>query len=326
MQRLTVALLAALDAVIIAGVGLAALLAPLTVLWTVAFGAAADWGALWPATGVLWQLGHGAPVAVSVPDEVVVQTGIAPDAAHFVLSLTPLALLLFTLLSAARSGRRAATAGAWISGTAGGVLVFAAIAVAVALTAKTEVLRTDFWIVVLLPIAVYLVGALAGAVREAWAEGDDGVIDRLHDAVDGWGDWSPVPAEIARGSAIVTVALAGAGALAVALATVLRGGEVIALFGATRVDALGATMITLGQLAYLPTMIVWAGAWLAGPGFAVGAGTAVSPAGTELGVVPGIPMLGLLPENGSFWMLVVVLVPIAAGAFAGWVVRSRLVW
>ncbi len=114
--------------------------------------------------------------------------------------------------------------------------------------------------------------------------------------------------------------------MAVALSVLTRGGEVVALFQAARVDALGATVLTLGQLAYLPTLVVWAASWLAGPGFAVGAGTAVSPAGTQLGVVPGIPAFGLLPENTSMWMLIVILIPVAAGAFAGWAVRSRLVW
>ncbi|WP_255218102.1 cell division protein PerM, partial [Microbacterium resistens] len=106
-------------------------------------------------------------------------------------------------------------------------------------------------------------------------------------------------------------------------AALLRGGEVVALFEALRVDGLGVTAISLGQLAYLPTLVCWAVAWLAGPGFALGTGTAVSPAGTELGVVPGIPMLGLLPEATSPWMLVVVLIPIGAGALAGWIIRSR---
>src|SRR5690606_24741878 len=140
------------------------------------------------------------------------------------------------------------------------------------------------------------------AVRHAWSEGDDGLVDRLHDVVDGWGDWAPVPAESARGAAVAVVAIAGAGALGVAVMTVLRGGEVVALFESARVDALGATILTLGHLAYLPTLVVWAASWLAGPGFAVGVGTAVSPAGTQLGVVPGIPVLGLLPENSSIWM------------------------
>lgn len=160
----------------------------------------------------------------------------------------------------------------------------------------------------------------------AWEEGDGGLLDRLHDRIDAREDWAPVPAAILRGTAFTLVAVVGASALALAVTTLFRGGEVVALFQAARVDALGATVMTLAQLAYLPTMIVWAASWLAGPGFAVGAGTAVSPAGTQLGVVPGIPLFGLLPENSSFWMLIVVLVPVAAGAFAGWAVRSRLVW
>jgi hypothetical protein len=173
---------------------------------------------------------------------------------------------------------------------------------------------------------VYLVGALCGAVAVAWRDGDGGVVDRLHDVVDSWGDWAPVPAETVRGAAIVVVALTGISGIVVAVLVALRGGEVIALFETARVDAVGATVITLGHLAYLPTMLVWALSWIAGPGFAVGTGTAVSPAGTQLGVVPGIPVFGLLPENSSIWMLIVVLLPVAAGAIAGWMARSRLVW
>src|SRR5690606_3474050 len=118
----------------------------------------------------------------------------------------------------------------------------------------------------------------------------------------------------------------GAAATAFAVVVLLRGGEVVALFETVRVDAIGGAVVTLGNLAYLPTLLVWTLSWLAGHGFAVGAGTAVSPAGTQLGVVPGIPVFGLLPETDSFWLLIVVLVPVAAGAFAGWVVRSQLVW
>src|SRR3954447_9688784 len=102
MQRLLVAILAAVDAAIAAAVGLAVLLAPLTLLWTLAFGATADWGALWPVTGTLWQFGHGVPLEIVIPDDVVVAVGISRDAADFTLSLTPLAFFLFTLLFAAR--------------------------------------------------------------------------------------------------------------------------------------------------------------------------------------------------------------------------------
>lgn len=327
MQRLLVAILAAVDAAVAAAAGLVVLLAPLTLLWTVALGADADWGALWPATGVLWQFGHGVPIDIALPDAVVAAIGIPVDAAEFTLSLTPMAFLVFTLLFAARSGGRAARSGAWPLGVASGTVVFAAISVGVALTAQISLARVPLVLAMLLPPAVYLVGALCGAVRYAWREGDEGgPVDRLHDVVDRWGEYAPVPAEAVRGAAVAVTSLVGIAALAVALMVVLRGGQVVALFEAARVDAVGATVLTLGHLAYLPTALVWAVSWIAGPGFAVGAGTAVSPAGTQLGVVPGVPILGLLPENGSIWMLVVVLLPVAAGAFAGWIVRSRIVW
>ena len=326
MQRLTVVLLAALDAAIAAAVGLAVVLAPFTLLWVLAFGASAEWGALWPVSGTLWQFGHGVPLEVVLPDALLSSLSIPKEAARFALSVPPLAILVFTLLFAARSGRRAAVAGTWQTGVLSGAVVFGAITTLVALSSRTEVLITPLWAAIVIPAGVYIAGLLIGALVYAWSEGDGGIIDHLHDIVDGWGDWAPVPAEAIRGAGITLVALMGVSAVGVAVMTLLRGGEMIALFEAAHVDALGATLLTVVHLAYLPTLIVWAASWLAGPGFALGVGTAVSPAGTELGVVPGIPVLGLIPEHSSMWMLVVVLLPIACGALAGWMVRSRLVW
>ena len=65
MNRLLVALLAALDALIAAAVGVAAALAPLTVLWVLGLGGTADWGALWPASVRLWQFGQLVPLAIT---------------------------------------------------------------------------------------------------------------------------------------------------------------------------------------------------------------------------------------------------------------------
>ncbi|SFR69201.1 hypothetical protein SAMN04488591_2989 [Microbacterium azadirachtae] len=325
MQRLLIVLLAAVDAVVAAAIGLAALLAPLTVIWAVAFGTRADWGALWPATATLWQFGHGVPLAVSLPDALVRSTGLDPSAARFALSVTPLLLLGFTAIFAARSGRRAALAGSWPTGVIGGTVVFAAISALTALTGGLGVLRAPLWAAMLFPPLVFLCGALAGAVATAWGEGDGGIVDRVQDALDRRPDWAPVPGDIARGAAAAVVGVVGAAGLAVAVAALVRGGQTVALFEALRADGLGVVVIGLAQLAYLPTLVAWAVAWIAGPGFAIGAGTAVSPAGTALGVVPSVPLLGLVPDSTSPWLLIVVLVPIAAGAFAGWLIRSRQV-
>ncbi|AXL11499.1 hypothetical protein DXT68_04620 [Microbacterium foliorum] len=326
MQRLLVALLAAFDAAIAAAVGLVVLLAPLTLLWTLSFGMTADWGALWPLTGTLWQFGHGVPLDLTLADDVLRAAGIAPQAASFALSVTPLAFLVFTLLFAARSGARAAKAGAWALGAVAGTAAFGLIATAVAFSTQISAARTDLALSIALPTVVYLVGAVGGGVRIAWEDGDGGLLDRLHDVVDSWGDWGPVLGASVRGTAFAVLGMVAVSGVAVAVMTLARGSEVVALFQAARVDALGATVLTLGHLAYLPTILVWAASWIVGPGFAVGVGTAVSPAGTQLGVVPGIPILGLLPENSSIWMLIVVILPIGAGAVAGWAVRSRLVW
>ena len=108
MNRLLVALLAAVDALVAASVGVAAALAPLTVLWVFGLGGGADWGALWPASVRVWQLGQLVPLEIALPPEYLNATGIPAEAATFWLSLAPLAFTTFTAVFAARSGGRAA--------------------------------------------------------------------------------------------------------------------------------------------------------------------------------------------------------------------------
>lgn len=327
MNRLLVALLSALDAVIQAAAGLAVAAAPLTVLWAVTFGTAADWSALWPAAAAVWHLGSLVPLEVTLPLELLTATGIPADAAAFTLSLAPLAFATFTVFFGLRSGRRAVRSGGGATAVASALVVSGAISAGVALTSRNDLVEASLWPAIVIPASLYTVAVAAGVLVTAWREGDDGgPVDRLHDALDDTSDLaSDVVDLIARGTTVVLTGLVGAAGVLVALALVLRGGQVMALFQASNVDAMGAVVLGLGQLAYLPTILVWALSWIAGPGFAVGEGTVVSPAGSDVGVVPGIPVLGALPEFSSPWLLLVALVPIAAGAYAGWIARSRLV-
>ncbi|NNH04494.1 cell division protein PerM, partial [Microbacterium ulmi] len=326
MHRLIVAFLAAFDAVIAAAVGVAATLAPLTLLWIFGFGGAAPWSLLWPASASVWQLGHLVPLHIALPPEYLAATGIAQDAASFVLSLAPLAFAGFTAIFAARSGARASRADAWITGVVVGTVVFGVLAALVAVTARNGLAAVFLWQAVLLPVVVFAVPAVVGAVVTEWREAGAGIVARVRDRVEvaprGWG---AAPALVVRGAGVVLGGLVGAGALVVAIAAVAGGDDVIALFEAGNVDLVGIVVVALGQLAYLPTLVVWGMSFVAGPGFAVGVGTSVSPSGTQLGVVPGIPVLGALPESTSTWLLLVALVPVALGAFAGWIARSRLV-
>ncbi|WP_375385397.1 DUF6350 family protein [uncultured Microbacterium sp.] len=325
MNRVLVAFLAAFDAALAVAVGLAVVLAPLTVLWVIGLGQA-DWSALWPASATIWQFGNLVPVLITLPPDYLAVTGIDPAAASFWISLAPLGFAAFTAIFAARSGARASRADAWLTGVVAGGLVFGALAALVALSARTSIAAIHLWQAVLFPTLVFVVAALIGALVVEWREASAGPVAHLRDRIearaDGWGD---VPGLTVRGATAVLVGLIGAGALVVAVSLMLRGGEVIALFESGNMEALGATMTTLAQLAYLPTVVVWGLSFVAGPGFSLGVGTSVSPAGTQLGVVPGIPLLGAIPDTVSSWLLLLALIPVALGAFAGWIVRSRLV-
>ena len=323
MQRVLVLLLSALDALVAAAVGVAAAFAPLTVLWFVAFGGG-DWQGLWPTSAAVWQLGHMVPLHLTLPETYLAEAGIDPAAASFVISLAPLAFAVFTTLFAAGSGARAARAGAAPWGVAAGVAVFTALTVVIATTGTGGVAEVSGWQAVLFPAACYTVGALAGALAVATAEGTGPVaalsarLERADEA------WAAAPELVVRGAAAAVVGVIGASALVAAAAVVVRGGRIVALSQSANLDLLGVAVLGLAQLLYLPTLVIWAMSFLAGPGFAVGTGTAVTPAGTELGVLPGIPLLGAIPETTSPLLYVLVLLPVAAGAFAGWIVRSRL--
>lgn len=84
----------------------------------------------------------------------------------------------------------------------------------------------------------------------------------------------------------------------------------------------GSVLLLLVSLCYLPNSVIWAVAYLLGPGFSFGVGTAVSPSGSALGSIPAFPMLAALPvgDKAAFpaWLgFFLLLTPYLAGALAG---------
>lgn len=76
------------------------------------------------------------------------------------------------------------------------------------------------------------------------------------------------------------------------------------------------TMLSLVTLLVMPNATVFAGSYLLGPGFAVGAGTLVSPHLVVLGPLPLFPLLAALPDAGPVpgWTGWVVAVPVLVAA------------
>jgi hypothetical protein len=69
-----------------------------------------------------------------------------------------------------------------------------------------------------------------------------------------------------------------------------------------------------------PTLMLWTASALVGPGFMLGTDTSVDLTGSQLGTVPGFPLLAALPPPGEFsgWVFVLGLVPLLGGMVSGW--------
>jgi hypothetical protein len=124
------------------------------------------------------------------------------------------------------------------------------------------------------------------------------------------------------GTAGALTVLGAAGALATAMALASHASQFTAVYSLLDPGMVGAGLLLLAQLAYLPNAICWAISYMLGPGFAVGAGTVVAPTGSVLGTLPAFPLLAALPSgthgSGPAWLAGLILaMPYLAGAVAG---------
>lgn len=80
----------------------------------------------------------------------------------------------------------------------------------------------------------------------------------------------------------------------------------------------GATYLTLSTLV-MPNATLYAGSYLLGPGFSVGAGTLVSPTAVVLGPLPLFPLLAALPDGGATpaWTAGLMALPPLTALLAG---------
>ena len=287
-----------------AAAGLLCVGLPLLLLWAADSRSGTGWVEVLRSAGRFWLAAHGTTLAVPGGQ----------------LSLTPLGLLLLPLALVARFAASAARDAAPPTVRAAATLALAA-AVPYALLALVVGMVCSGPDVHVLPVqslpgafVVAAAGAGVGALRPA----------RLWRAA--WYALSGRTRRLAAGTASATAALLGAGAVLVAGSLLVHFPRAVDLAGATDPGAAGGAALLLTGLALAPNAVVWAAGWLAGPGFAVGVGTAVGPFGTELGPLPALPLLAAVPGGGvPEWVAVLVLaVPVLAGAVAGRVVAAQL--
>jgi Family of unknown function (DUF6350) len=116
--------------------------------------------------------------------------------------------------------------------------------------------------------------------------------------------WSRLAALLPQRPRALVLGIAGMLATLVAAGAVLAGSALaIHLNEASRLErslapgAVGAVLLLLLELGYLPNAIVWAISFSLGPGFAFGASTVVTPTGSALTQLPALPLLAALPPG-----------------------------
>ena len=112
--------------------------------------------------------------------------------------------------------------------------------------------------------------------------------------------------------------LGAASAAVLAAALLVHLGAAATVLSRLHVDTAGALLYTVVVAAVTPNAVLLATSYVLGPGFALGAGTVVSPSAVVLGPVPAFPLLAALPAPGAGpWEAQGYLaVPLLAGAVA----------
>ena len=91
----------------------------------------------------------------------------------------------------------------------------------------------------------------------------------------------------------------------------------------------GSLLLLILNLLYLPNVALAGLSYVSGAGFAVGAGTHLSPFTQDIGQIPALPLLAALPVDSNKWLILFSIVIIALGALLGyWTIslQDRTSW
>lgn len=311
MNARVVALATILQVVVLVGLGIGLIFAPLTLMWAIDDGFATELPVYWATSVDVWLLGHGVPLTFTLSGELAESLSLGVSNVEFVVDVALLGVGLVTVLWGYRMGRQDST-------YAYPLLVwFLAVGTLLALTLGMVAFLPEqvvqiVWLDALVRPALFLATGLAVA---AWTTSGRTGMNALESLLPGSGFLivrSGIAAGVGSVAAVIVVA-----ALAVAVLLVVSFAEVIGLYQALQPGLIGVVILSIGQLALLPTIIVWATTWFVGPGFHLGTGALVSPLGTNIQALPTVPILGIVPSdvpNGALaWILIPVVVAFVMG-------------
>ena len=262
----------------------------------------------------LWLLIHGVPLDLSA----------VFGASAGTMTLVPLGLSVLPLLFCYRSGRRLARAsyeGEFLIPVLSGSVTYALICSAVYGWASPSPKPLQVLNAALVPLGIVVVGLMWGGYREARSLSRMVGVDTAEQIsqMSQYSRWAGSYAwAVVRAAVVAAVAFVGLGALLLALGILGGWSQVVATYQELHAGPVGDTAVTLLQLGFLPNLVIYAMAWSTGAGFAFGAGTSIGLTSSNAGSLPMLPILGAVPESLGSTGLLGLLVPVAAGAIAGW--------
>jgi hypothetical protein len=314
--------IAALQALIIAATAIGLVIAPLTITWLIEGDGSIGWLAALQVAIFAFLLATGVPVQFSAGEILGIEF---PE---FLISTMPLGMTLLIGLLIVRVGHRLSAASSLWPAWVGGGVTFGLIGLGTSTLANSEAVLVGEWEPLILP-AVFFAGLLflsstlgtryeifdgangPEAKERVWVREQLLVLQgKLH-----WSIRTVLSPASRVGLAVVAVMMFFASVM-IAVALAFGWIEVVRLYEALRVSVLGGVMVTIGQLAILPNLIVFAMAWISGVGFSIGVGSSVSPFVSQLGPMPAFPIFAALPTAGFERGLLFLLVPVLA-AFVG---------
>jgi hypothetical protein len=129
-----------------------------------------------------------------------------------------------------------------------------------------------------------------------------------------------------RTGVVAALLILAAGAGLAGLSVAVGGGQAADMISAYRTGVAGQAGITLVSLAYGANGVIWAAAYLLGPGFLIGTDSAVRLTEVTLGpTLPTLPLLAGLPDGPMGASGAALLaVPVLAAMAAGWLLTRRL--
>ncbi len=317
MNRLLSLLFAALEAVLVAAIGIGIMVIPLTLLWGFQYGLGFDWAVVWRAAVDVWLLGHGVDLTVTLPADLVAQLAVPGLGDPFSITIAALGLTLLTILLGVRAGTRIAD-GLWpLLGLATSAVTYLLITTLLTITALNPIAAPARIQSIIVPPLVFAIGLAIGAVRSL---GVPALPARVRAAIAVV--WPPVVRAGLSGGLMAVALITAVSAVLAAILVAIGYSEVIRLYESLQAGILGGVLLTILQLLLLPNIVIWVSAWLTGPGFMIGTGSSVSPVGTQLGPIPAVPIFGAIPEGGNAFAFLGLLVPVLAGFLVGISLRS----